>query len=245
MKTPDWLSDAILYQIYPASFCDSNGDGIGDLAGITSKLEYIRDLGVNTLWLSPIYDSPFRDGGYDVRDHRAIAPRYGTMRDFEDLVERAHQLGLRLLLDLVPGHTSDEHPWFLESCRQGRNAFSDAYVRTDRTFGRNTEGLGTFVSGHAERDGNYLANFFYFQPALNYGFASPDPREPWQLPVDAPGVRAVRDEMTSLMRFWLDKGVDGFRVDMASSLIKGRDTEAVRLATNALWHEVREWWDRD
>lgn len=244
---PAWLNDAAIYQIFPASFQDSNGDGIGDLPGITSRLDYIRELGCDTIWLCPIYDSPFRDAGYDVRNYRSIAPRFGTMADFEVLVSAIHSRGLRLILDFVPGHTSDEHPWFRESQRHAPNDFSERYVWSPTTFcgPGECDYSGDFIKGAAQRDGNYLANFFYFQPALNYGFADPDPKQSWQLPTNHPSVRALREEMHGTMRFWLDKGVDGFRVDMASSLIKGRDADAVRRETKALWAEIRNWWDQD
>jgi maltose alpha-D-glucosyltransferase/alpha-amylase len=247
MKSTNWLSETTIYQIFPASFQDSNGDGIGDLNGITSRLDYIKSLGAETIWLSPIHPSPFRDAGYDVCDYYAIAPRYGTMADFERLLKEVHGRGMRLLIDLVPGHTSSEHPWFIESCKHERNRYSDRYIWTDTTFQLGDGGTAgsQFINGHAERDGNYMANFFYFQPALNYGYADADARFPWQLPCDHPAALATRAELSRIMRFWLDKGVDGFRVDMAGSLIKGRDPAKVRAATMALWEEVRQWWDRD
>lgn len=247
MYFPQWLRNAALYQIFPASFQDSNSDGIGDLNGITARLDHIQSLGADTIWLSPIYPSPFRDAGYDVSDYYAIAPRYGTTEDFEALVAAVHARGMRLLLDFVPGHTSSEHPWFRESCRHQRNACTDRYIWTDTTFylGDAAPKDGQFIPGHGERDGNYMANFFYFQPALNYGFADPDPNRPWQLPCDHPSVLELRAEMCRILRFWLNKGVDGFRVDMAGSLVKGSDPVKVNAAMRALWSDIRSWWDRD
>lgn len=244
---PDWLKRTAIYQIFPPSFQDSNGDGIGDLQGILSRLDYIRDLGFETVWLSPIFESPFRDAGYDVSDYYKIAPRYGTMDDFEALVQALHDRGMKLLLDFVPGHTSDEHPWFAESCKHAANRYSERYVWTDTTFyiGDSRTGPGQFIVGHGDRDGNYLANFFYFQPALNYGYADPHPERPWQLPTDHPSVKALREEMQRVMRYWLDKGVDGFRVDMAGHLIKGNDPARIQAKMVEFWKEVREWWDRD
>ena len=131
MNRPAWLKDAVFYEIYPSSFFDSNDDGIGDINGIRQKLPYVKDLGCNALWLNPCYDSPFKDGGYDVRDYKLVAPRYGTNEDLYVLFREAHELGIRVLLDLVPGHTSEEHPWFLESGKAERNAYSDRYVWTD------------------------------------------------------------------------------------------------------------------
>ncbi|MCC5806648.1 MAG: hypothetical protein JJU00_10010 [Opitutales bacterium] len=244
---PEWLRKTAIYQIFPASFQDSNGDGIGDLRGILSRLDYIRELGFETVWLSPIFESPFRDAGYDVSDYCKIAPRYGKMSDLEALLAGLHERGMRLLLDFVPGHTSIQHPWFTASSRHERSAYSDRYVWTDTTFytGDKGTGPGQFINGHGERDGNYLANFFYFQPALNYGYADPDPGLPWQLPTDHPSVQSLRQEMFRILRFWLDKGVDGFRVDMAASLIKSNDPSMAREAMTGFWQEVRQWWDRD
>src|SRR5512137_2970744 len=128
---PGWLEDAIFYEIYPQSFNDSNGDGIGDIPGILRKLDYLESLGVNALWLNPCFESPFQDAGYDVSDYYRVAPRYGTNEDLVMLFRQASKLGIRVLLDLVPGHTSVEHPWFKKSCRQERNQFSDYYVWTD------------------------------------------------------------------------------------------------------------------
>lgn len=244
---PEWLKDALIYQIFPASFHDSNGDGIGDLPGITAKLDYIAGLGCNTIWLCPIYDSPFRDAGYDVRDYYKIAPRYGDMADLAELVAQLHARNMRILLDFVPGHTSDEHPWFQQSCRHQPNPFSNRYIWSERTFYAENQfrSPGQFINGYAERTGNYMANFFYFQPALNFGYADPDPTQSWQLPVDHPDVCALKQEIFEIMRFWLDKGIDGFRVDMASSLVKGFDQNKVQKAMIDFWSEVRSWWDRD
>jgi len=236
-----WLESAVFYQIYPQSFRDSDGDGIGDLRGIIEKLPYLRDLGVTGLWLNPCFESPFRDAGYDVADFYKVAPRYGTNEDLRALFAEARRLGLRVMLDLVAGHTSDQHPWFRESQRHARNRYTDWYIWTDSVwtwFAPNQ----SVVVGAAERDANYIPNFFYFQPALNYGHAQPDPKAPWQQPVDAPGPRAVREELKRIMRFWFDLGASGFRVDMAGSLVKN-DPDG--RATAALWHEFRAWMDRD
>jgi maltose alpha-D-glucosyltransferase/alpha-amylase len=230
---PEWLEKAVIYNIYPPSFMDSNGDGIGDLPGITSRLKYLHWLGVDTLWLNPINDSPFRDGGYDIRDYYAIAPRYGTMDDLESLIGAAKSLGMRILMDLVPGHTSDEHPWFRESARAERNPYSDRYVWADGVMG-DAAGSGAFIGGLCGRDARYLPNFFPFQPALNYGYAKP--QAPWQLPVDHPSARRMRDEMTAIMRRYLSMGIAGYRVDMASSLIKG---DPGHVETRRLWQGIR------
>lgn len=130
-KHPAWLDNAVFYEIYPQSFCDSNGDGIGDFQGIISKLDYIRDLGCNAIWMNPCFESPFGDAGYDVSDYCKTAPRYGTNDDLIRLFDEVHRRGMHILLDLVPGHTSWEHPWFRASMRAERNTYTDRYVWTD------------------------------------------------------------------------------------------------------------------
>jgi len=238
---PAWLEDTVFYEIYPQSFRDSNGDGIGDLPGSIEKLPYLRSLGVTGLWINPCFESPFRDAGYDVADFYKVAPRYGTNDDLRNLFAEARKLGMHVMLDLVAGHTSDQHPWFRESQRHERNRYTDWYIWTDSVwtwFAPNQ----SVVVGAAERDANYIPNFFYFQPALNYGYAQPDPKAPWQQPVDAPGPLAVRAELKNIMRFWFDLGASGFRVDMAGSLVKN-DPDG--RATAALWHEFRAWMDRE
>jgi glycosidase len=239
--TPAWLSTAIFYEIYPQSFYDTNGDGIGDLLGIIAKLDYIAELGCNAIWLNPCFVSPFGDAGYDVADFYRVAPRYGTNEDLARLFHEAHRRGIKVCLDLVAGHTSADHPWFKASCRHERNEYSNWYVWTDSIWDKGAPAM-PMINGFAERDGNFLSNFFYFQPALNYGFANPDPDRPWQLPVDHPDVLAVREELKKIMRYWLDLGADGFRVDMAMSLVK---SDPDFKETMKLWREVREMFDRD
>lgn len=238
---PAWLEKAVFYEIYPQSYYDSNGDGIGDIRGIIQKLEYLQHLGVNALWLNPCFVSPFNDAGYDVSDFYQVAPRYGSNDDLRQLCDEARRRGMRILLDLVAGHTSSEHPWFQASRRPERNAHSDWYIWTDSIWTWSAPGL-QMVIGSAERNGNYVTNFFHFQPALNYGFANPDPAYPWQQPVDAPGPQAVRQEMRNIIKFWLDLGASGFRVDMAGSLVKNDPNGK---ETARLWGEIRAWLDRD
>lgn len=240
-RIPTWLETAIFYEVYPQSFYDSNGDGIGDLNGIVSKLDYIQSLGCTAIWLTPCFVSPFGDAGYDVSDFYSVAPRYGTESDLIRLFEEAHARGMKVCLDLVPGHTSTDHPWFRESARAEKNGMSNRYIWTDSVWEDAGGGLRV-VNGYSARDGNYVTNYFHFQPALNYGFANPDPTKPWQLPVDHPDVLETRAEMIRIMRYWMDKGADGFRVDMASSLVKN-DPDFVE--TMKLWHEVRDIFDRD
>lgn len=229
---PHWLSTARFYEIYPQSFADSNGDGIGDIPGITAHLDYIADLGCNALWINPCFDSPFKDAGYDVRDYCTVAPRYGTNDDLIALFHAAHERGIHVLLDLVPGHTSEEHPWFRASAQATRNEYSDRYIWTD-SWMSGADGL-PFIGGEEPRNGTYVLNFFKCQPALNYGFAHPE--RPWQMGTDSPAAQATRRAMVDVMRFWLSRGCDGFRVDMANSLVKNDDPG--KTATIAAWRQM-------
>lgn len=235
---PKWLEQAVFYEIYPQSFRDSNADGIGDFRGIVEKLDYIRELGCNALWLNPCFQSPFGDAGYDVSDYCTAAPRYGTNEDLKNLFEAAHGRGMRVLLDLVPGHTSVEHPWFKASMRAEPNPYTDRYVWTDSIWER-PDGMDC-LRGISDREGSCAVNFFSHQPALNYGYYRPE--KPWQQAMDAPGPRATLAAMEDVMRFWLRMGCDGFRVDMAGSLVKN-DPEGE--GTMALWREVRAFLDRE
>ena len=240
-KCPDWLSTAVFYQIYPQSFYDTNNDGIGDIPGIIKKLDYIQSLGCNAIWLNPCFESPFNDAGYDVADYYKVARRYGTNSDLKRLFKEAKKRGIRICLDLVPGHTSIEHPWFKESCKAKANKYSNRYIWTNSVW----EFIGgdhRTIHGYGKRDGNFVTNFFWFQPALNYGFAKPNPTKPWQLPTDHPDVRALRGEIINIMRYWLDMGADGFRVDMASSLVKG---DKNRQATSEFWQQVRAMFEKN
>ncbi len=231
-QSPGWLTKAIFYQVYPQSYYDSNGNGIGDLRGIISKLDYIKSIGVNAIWLNPIYDSPFGDAGYDVRDYELVAPRYGTNDDARHLFAEAHKRGLHVLLDLVAGHTSIEHAWFKDSSSSASSKHANWYIWP-------TDGSG--VKNPGARPGKYLPNYFAFQPALNYGYGKIDPAKPWQQPPTAPDCMAVRNAMRGVMKFWLDMGCDGFRVDMAASLIKNDDGKALK----ALWSDYRGWLERN
>lgn len=233
----EWIKDAVIYQIYPQSFCDSNGDGIGDLPGIISKLDYLTDLGVNVLWLNPCYDSPFNDAGYDVRDYYRIAARYGTNEDMRQLCDEAHKRGLRVCLDLVAGHTSVECEWFQESAKSEESLFSRYYIWTDH-WEKSPE-VGSWIRGYTPRNGNFLTNYFWSQPALNYGYANPDPARPWEEPTDGAGPQAVIEELKKIMMFWLEIGCDGFRVDYAQSLVKNDPDQT---ASAELWDkQILPW----
>ncbi len=236
---PKWLNDAVFYEIYPQSFYDSNGDGIGDINGIIQKLDYVKGLGCNAIWLNPVYDSPFMDAGYDVRDYYKVAPRYGTNEDLVRLFEAAHRKGMKILLDLVPGHTSDTHPWFQIAKRARETDLSNRYIFTKSVWDAPPE--YRLMCGICERNGNYLVNYFSSQPALNYGFYEITHPE-WQLPPDHPDCLRTAEAIRAVMRFWLDKGADGFRVDMADSLVKNDDE---KIATARIWRSVREMLDRD
>lgn len=236
---PKWLNDAVFYEIYPQSYYDTNGDGIGDLQGIIEKLPYVKSLGCNALWLNPVYDSPFMDAGYDVRNHKQIAPRYGTNEDMKRLLDTAHEMGIKVLLDLVPGHTSDTNPWFLEAKKAEKNEFSNRYIFTDNVWEAPSE--YRLMCGICQRDGNYLINYFSSQPALNYGFHEVT-HPKWQLPTDHPDCIATAEALKDIMRFWLDMGADGFRVDMADSLCKNDDE---KISTAKIWQGVRKMLDEE
>lgn len=237
-KQPAWLDNAIFYEIYPQSFCDSNGDGIGDFNGIISKLDYIKGLGCNAIWMNPCFESPFGDAGYDVSDYYSAAPRYGTNEDLKRLFEEVHKRDMHILLDLVPGHTSVEHKWFRESMKAEKNRYTDRYVWTDSIW-EEPQGMGC-IRGISDRDGSCAVNFFSHQPALNYGFYKCD--RPWQQSTDSEGAKDTLEELKNIMRFWLGMGCDGFRVDMAGSLVK-HDEDGK--GTIRLWQNVRDFLDRE
>jgi maltose alpha-D-glucosyltransferase/alpha-amylase len=227
-----WLKNAVFYEIYPQSFKDTNGDGIGDFKGIIEKLPYVKSLGCNAIWMNPCYDSPFKDAGYDIRDHKKVAERYGTEEDLVRLFDEAHKLDIKILLDLVPGHTSETHPWFIESAKEEENAYSDRYIWTSNAF-CGGDGM-PFIGGEYPRDATYVVNFFKCQPALNFGYR--DIHDSWQQPIDAPGPMATREAIKDIMRYWLDKGCDGFRVDMADSLVK--NDHGYKSATMTVWKDM-------
>ena len=235
MAAPTWLRDAVLYQIYPQSFADSNGDGIGDLRGIAERLDYLAWLGVTVIWLNPCFVSPMRDAGYDVADYFTVDPRYGNNDDLAALIDQAQARGIRVLLDLVAGHTADTHPWFVSSAHDPAD---HRYIWANPDGGQLPK---RFVPSPGTRPGGYLPNFFDSQPALNFGYARQEPDQPWRQSVDAEGPRANRAALRAIMDHWLRLGVSGFRVDMASSLVKDDPgfTETARL-----WRELRAWLDR-
>ena len=202
-----WWKESIVYQIYPRSFKDSNGDGIGDLNGITERMEYLEKLGVNVVWLSPVYQSPNDDNGYDISDYRAIMTEFGNMEDFDRMLAKAHEHGIKIVMDLVVNHTSDEHPWFIESRKSKDNPYRDYYIWRDGKDGKEPNNWGSCFSGPAweydeETDMYYLHLFSKKQPDLN-----------WEN-------EKVRQEVYDMMKFWCEKGIDGFRMDVISMISK-------------------------
>ena len=202
-----WWKESVVYQIYPRSFCDSNGDGIGDLKGIQSKLDYLKELGINVIWMSPVYKSPNDDNGYDISDYQDIMTEFGTMADFDELLAAAHERGIRIVMDLVVNHTSDEHPWFIESRSSKENPKRDYYIWRDAVDGHEPNNWGSSFSGSAwEWDEKtqmyYLHCFSKKQPDLN-----------WENP-------KVRDDVFAMMDWWCRKGIDGFRMDVISMISK-------------------------
>ena len=236
---PQWLENAVFYEVYPQSFRDSNSDGIGDLNGIIEKLDYIKDLGCTAIWLNPCFLSPFYDAGYDVEDYYTVAPRYGTNEDLVRLFREVHLRNMHIILDLVPGHTSFQHKWFQESMKPEKNEYSDRYIWTNSVWDapQNMQ----WLRGISSRDGSVALNFFSTQPALNYGFYQVE--EPWMQPMDAEGPRATVEALKDIMRFWLTAGCDGFRVDMAGSLVKNDDENGTGIIK--LWQEFREFLDEE
>ena len=203
-----WWKESVVYQIYPRSFCDSNGDGIGDLNGITSKFDYLKELGIDVIWLSPVYKSPNDDNGYDISDYQAIMDEFGTMEDFDRMLAAAHERGIKIMMDLVVNHTSDEHKWFIESRKSTDNPYRDYYIwRPAKEDGSLPNNWGSCFSGPAweydkATDMYFLHLFSKKQPDLN-----------WDNPV-------VRQEVFDMMNWWLKKGVDGFRMDVISLISK-------------------------
>ena len=203
-----WWKESVVYQIYPRSFCDSNGDGIGDLNGITSKFDYLKELGIDVIWLSPVYKSPNDDNGYDISDYQAIMDEFGTMEDFDRMLAAAHERGIKIMMDLVVNHTSDEHKWFIESRKSTDNPYRDYYIwRPAKEDGSLPNNWGSCFSGPAweydkTTDMYFLHLFSKKQPDLN-----------WDNPV-------VRQEVFDMMNWWLNKGIDGFRMDVISLISK-------------------------
>jgi len=202
-----WWKEAVAYQVYPRSFMDSNGDGIGDIQGVISKLDYLKDLGIDVIWICPIYSSPNDDNGYDISDYKGIMEEFGTIEDFDQLLEEVHSRGMKLIMDLVINHTSDEHPWFIESRSSKDNPYRDYYIWHPGKNGKEPNNWESIFSGPAweydeETKEYYMHIFSRKQPDLN-----------WENP-------KVRQELYDMVNWWLDKGIDGFRVDAISHIKK-------------------------
>ena len=216
MKKTDWYKDAIIYQIYPRSFCDGNKDGLGDIPGIISKLDYLKELGVNCVWLSPVYDSPQEDNGYDISNYRDIYKPFGTLDDFKKMLSEMHKRGIRLIMDLVVNHTSSEHMWFKEAIKDKNSPYRDYYIikKGRKNGGKAPNNWSGFFGEKAwERIGDsedyYLHLFAKGQPDLN-----------WENP-------KVREEVKDILRYWLDMGVDGFRCDVITLISKDQRFKSV------------------
>ena len=217
-----WWKESVVYQIYPRSFCDSNGDGIGDLQGIISKLDYLKELGINVIWMSPVYKSPNDDNGYDIADYQDIMEEFGTMADFDELLAAAHQRGIKIVMDLVVNHTSDEHAWFVESRSSKENDKRDYYIWREAKDGKEPNNWGSCFSGSAWQWDEttqmyYLHCFSKKQPDLN-----------WDNP-------KVRDEVFNMMTWWCEKGIDGFRMDVISMISKPDGLPDAPVAEGALY----------
>ena len=172
---PGWLHHAVFYQIYPQTFYDSDADGIGDLQGITEKLDYVKSLGADGIWINPFFKSPFHDAGYDISDYYSVGPRYGTNEDARCLFDEADQRGLKILFDYVISYTSIDHPWFQESAKQEKNKYSNWYIWTDNMWINPPDAYkDSFIKGYSRRNGQFMRNFYWSQPALNFGFAKPE-----------------------------------------------------------------------
>ena len=210
----EWWKSAVVYQIYPRSFNDANGDGFGDLQGIRSRLGYLKELGIDVLWLSPIYRSPQADNGYDISDYQDIDPAFGTMDDFNELIADVHSLGMKLVMDLVVNHTSDEHPWFIESRSSIDNPKRDWYYWRDPrpgfeggTPGAEPTNWGSFFSGPVWKYDPHTGQYYL------HLFAEKQPDLNWENP-------EVRQAVYEMMRWWLDRGVEGFRMDVINLISK-------------------------
>ncbi|HTS59680.1 MAG TPA: maltose alpha-D-glucosyltransferase [Terriglobales bacterium] len=233
-QDPQWYKDALIYQVHVRSFQDSSGDGIGDFRGLAQKLDYVQDLGVDTIWLMPFFPSPLRDDGYDISDYRSVHPNYGTLDDFKGFLEAAHARGIRVIIEMVLNHTSDQHAWFQQSRSSRENPRRDWYVWSDKDTkyqGTRIVFLDTELSNWAWDPVSkqyYWHRFFSHQPDLNY---------------DNP---AVREEMWEIMRFWLRMGVDGFRLDAVPYLIEREGTNCENLPeTHAVIKDYRTRLDRE
>lgn len=235
---PAWLDNAVFYQIYPQSYKDTNGDGIGDIQGIIDSLDYLEELGVDALWLNPVFDSPFKDAGYDVRDFKKVADRYGSNDDLKRLFDEAKKRGMRVILDLVAGHCSDEHEWFQASVKNQTTRSNDHFIWSPTNL--ILEAAQMVKSGY-ERKGYYRKNFYDCQPALNYGYGVRIPFFSWEQTIDSPAPMATRQAMKDVIEYWMELGASGFRVDLAQSLVK---RDIAYMSGIKIWRDIRSWFEQ-
>ncbi|MDR2091007.1 MAG: glycosylase [Clostridiales bacterium] len=228
----DWLESAVFYEVYPTSFYDSDGDGTGDIRGIIEKLDYIKDLGANGIWLNPCFESPFQDGGYDISDYYTAGKKFGTNKDMKELFEKAEKMGIKILLDLVMGHTSIRHPWFEESQKDEKNEHTKTYIWKPMDNPAESKS-GQFLCGMSERPEMFRVNYYSIQPAINYGYYKP--KEGWQDAANAPAPMKNRERLIDVCKFWLAMGAAGFRVDMANHMIKN---DPKRKGNIEFWNDV-------
>ena len=222
----EWWKEAVVYQVYPRSFKDSNGDKVGDIPGIIEKLDYLKDLGVDVIWLSPVYQSPNVDNGYDISDYQSIMTEFGTMEDMEQLIAKMHERGLKLMMDIVVNHTSNQHEWFQKSCHSGEdNPYADYYIWREGKNGGPPNNWGSFFGGSTweyckERNLYYLHMFAKEQPDLN-----------WENP-------KVREEVKQMMHWWMKKGVDGFRLDVINLIGKDQQFPDGRVEAGEIYGDM-------
>ena len=205
-----WWKESVVYQIYPRSFCDSNGDGIGDLGGITEKMDYLKELGIDVIWLSPVYESPNDDNGYDISNYQGIMKEFGTMEDFDRMLDAAHTHGIRIVMDLVVNHTSDEHPWFIESRKSKDNPYRNYYIWKDPKDGDVPNNWGSCFGGSAWKYDETTQMYFLHM------FSQKQPDLNWENDT-------VRSEIFQMMDWWCQKGIDGFRMDVISMISKDQN----------------------
>lgn len=225
-----WWHDAVVYQIYPRSFCDSNNDGIGDLNGIISKLDYLKTLGVNVLWLSPVYKSPMDDNGYDISDYQDIAAEFGTMADMQNLLAQAKARDIRIVMDLVVNHTSDEHPWFVEARKSKGNPYRDYYIWRDaKPDGSVPDDQGSIFGGSAWQWDEATQQYYF------HLFSKRQPDLNWENP-------KVQQEVHKMMNWWIDQGIGGFRLDVIDLIGKEIDKGRPKAASTIAGNEQSDVW---
>jgi maltose alpha-D-glucosyltransferase/alpha-amylase len=240
-ENQNWLENARGYYVWIPTFKDSDGDKMGDFKGITESIPYFTKLGVNFLVLSPVYDSPFRNGGYDIRDYYQLAKRYGSEMDFSDLIEKAHEADIRIIMDINIASTSDECIWFEQASEHKAGDYHPWYIWTTDAFNPVPENQ-TWVHGHYQRNGSYRTDYFAFQPKLNYGHAKFEPGYDFQSPTDGSGPVQVRQEMLNIIRHYLTRKIDGFRFVGASGLV---ENDLQDKSTMEFYRQIRQMMEQE